>query len=185
MSFHDSDPDLYAAGDELRHGRKVLQDIAKLFPKMDVIESNHGSLAYRKAKWAGIPKEYLRHYEDILGIPGWKWHYDLRITLPNGQSGYFHHGKSANYLLASQRMAESFVQGHYHSKFGIQYWGTGEKLTWAMAVGCLINDKALAFEYNKTTMERPIIGCGMIIDSYPHLLPLVMKKGGRWIGRLT
>jgi hypothetical protein len=188
MSYHDTDPDSFSAGDELVKAREVVWQMEELFPKVDVIESNHGSLWYRKAKTHGIPREAIKTYEEIL-FPRrntkWKWHYDLEIKLPNGQPVYFHHGKSANYLLASNKFGMSFVQGHYHGRFGIQYWGTKERLNFAMQVGCLIDDDALAFEYNKTTMDRPIIGCGMIIDSQPKLIPLVKKRDGRWSGRLT
>ena len=185
MSFHDSDPDLHSAGDELEMAIEVIQDIRALYPKVDVIESNHGSLAYRKAKVAGIPKQMLRPYEEILGTKNWKWHFDLTLQLPNGQPVYFHHGRSANSLVASQHRGMPIVQGHYHEKFNIQYWGTTERLNWGMNVGCLVDDKALAFEYNNSNLKRPLIGCGMIIDSQPKLLPLVMNKNGRWNGRLT
>lgn len=188
MSYHDSDPDCFSAGDELVRAREIVWQMEELYPKVDVIESNHGSLWYRKAKTHGIPREAIKTYEEIL-FPkrktGWKWHYDLTLKLPNGQPCFFHHGKSANYLLASQKLGMSYVQGHYHSKFGIQHWGNSERLNFGMNVGCLIDDHALAFEYNKTTMDRPVIGCGIIIDSQPHLLPLVMKTNGRWNGRLT
>jgi hypothetical protein len=156
-----------------------------LFPNVQVIESNHGSLWYRKAKHHCIPREIIKSYEEILQTKKWTWHTDLTITLPNGQPVYFHHGKTANYLLGSQKLGQSYIQGHYHSKFGIQYWGNSERLNWAMNVGCLIDDDAIQFEYNKTTMERPVIGCGIILDSQPHLLPLIMKSNGRWNGRLT
>ena len=185
MSFHDSDPDLHSAGDELEKAREVIWEMEELYPKVDVIESNHGSLAYRKAKVAGIPKQMLRPYEEILGTKKWKWHFELTITLPNGQPCYFHHGRSANSLTASQARGMAIVQGHYHEKFNIQYWGTTERLNWGMNVGCLVDDKTLAFEYNNSNLKRPIIGCGMIIDSQPKLVPLVMHKNGRWNGRIN
>ncbi len=185
MSFHTTDPDCFSAGDELKKAREVIWQIEEIYPKVDVIESNHGSLWYRKAKHHGIPREILKSYEEILETSKWRWHYDLTLTLPNRQPVHFHHGKSANYLLAAQKMGMSFVQGHYHGKFGIQYWGNTERLNWSMNVGCLIDDDALAFEYNKTTMDRPIIGCGMIIDSQPRLMPMVLKTNGRWNGRLA
>ena len=53
-----------------------------------------------------------------------------------------------------------------------------------MMVGCLIDDKALAFEYNKTTVGRPIIGCGIIIEGQPMLIPMILDKKGRWIKEL-
>ena len=59
MSFHDSDPDLPSAGDELKLSLPVIKQLEKLFPKMDLMDSNHGSLVYRRALKHGIPKAYL------------------------------------------------------------------------------------------------------------------------------
>ena len=66
MSFHTTDQSLYSAGDELKKGRETLWELEKLFPRMTLMESNHGSMAYRKAKVAGIPKEMIRPYEHVL-----------------------------------------------------------------------------------------------------------------------
>jgi hypothetical protein len=188
MSFHDSSPELYSAGDELNKAREVIWEVEKLYPKVTVIESNHGSLAYRKAKVAGIPKEMLRSYEEIL-FPRrktqWKWKFDHTERLPNGQPCYFHHGRSANTRTYTVNMGMSAVQGHYHEKFEIVYWGNSERLNFGMTVGCLVNDESIAFEYNNSNLKRPVIGCGLIIDSQPKLLPLVMNKDGRWNRRLT
>ena len=185
MSYHDHSPDLFSAGDELIKAREVIWQIEDLFPKVDVLESNHGSLWYRKAKTHGIPREAIKTYEEILKTKQWKWHMELIVRLPNKQPCYFHHGRSANVLTASQHYGMSFVQGHYHEKYCIQYWGTSERLNWGMNVGCLVNDHALAFEYNNSNLKRPVIGCGMIIDSQPKLIPMVLKSNGRWNGRLT
>jgi len=53
MSFHDSDPDLPSAGDELVNSIKILKDVYKIFPQMDLVDSNHGSMVYRKGKHHG------------------------------------------------------------------------------------------------------------------------------------
>ena len=185
MSFHPSDASLYSAGDELKRARDVIWQLEELFPKMTLVESNHGSMAYRKAKVAGIPKEILRPYKEILDVKHWNWVPHLEMTLPNKQPCFFIHGLSANTrtLMTSKMM--SAVQGHYHEKFEIVYQGNGERLNFGMTVGCLIDDGSMAFHYNKVFAKRPIIGCGMILDSQPKLLPLVMKSNGRWNGRLT
>ena len=184
MSFHPSDQSLYSAGDELKKAREVIWEIEKLFPKVDVMESNHGSMAYRKAMISGIPKEMLRPYKKVLDVKYWNWHPDLVITLPNKQKCYFHHGKSANSLTFLKDTQMCCVQGHFHEKFNIHYHGTAEQLTWVIATGCLIDDHSMAFAYNNVNLKRPIIGCSMIIDSLPLLIPLVMNKNGRWNGRV-
>ena len=185
MSFHPSDQSLYSASEELKNGREILWKVEELFPKVDVLESNHGSLAYRKAKVEGIAKEWLRPYKSVLDLKHWTWHFELTITLPNKQPCYFHHGRSANTKTYTTNIGMSAVQGHYHEKFELIYWGNSERLNFGMTVGCLIDDKSVAFEYNNSNLKRPVIGCGMIIDSQARLMPMVLNRKGRWTGRLT
>ena len=54
-----------------------------------------------------------------------------------------------------------------------------------MQVGCLIDQKSLAFEYAKNFKTRFIVGTGLIIDSQPKLSPCVLNKEGKWIGKLV
>jgi len=185
MSFHDSDPDLPSAGDELMDAIEVLKGMYKLFPKMDLVDSNHGSMVYRKGKHCGIPRKYLRDYGDILEAPkAWKWHPTLTITLPNGQKLFMCHGMKKNGLQLAASMGCNVVQGHYHSEFNINYGSSPTQLYWSMQVGCLIHDDSLAFAYNKVTPSRPILGLGMVIDSQPSLIPMILDKKGRWVGTL-
>lgn len=182
LSYHDSDPDLPSAGDELKKSLPVIQELFKIFPTMDIIESNHGSLVWRKAKTFGIPKHYIKSYNDVLGVDGgWKWSFDLTVNLPNGQKCYVHHGKTSNVIQLSQQMGMCAVQGHFHESFKIDYWGNPTGLYWGMQCGCLIDDDALAFNYNNVNIKRPIIGTGLVIDSMPVLEPMIIKDG-RWIG---
>lgn len=186
MSFHDSDPDVFSAGYELKRARETIAEIEKIFPEVDLVDSNHGSLYYRKAKAHGIPKEAMVSYNDLLGVgEGWKWHMDLTLTMSDGKSVYFHHGKTSDALTLSQRQGMSAVQGHYHSRFKADYWSNTNGLYWGLQVGCLINDSSLAFSYNKNTTDRPIIGSAIIINGQPKLLPMVKLKGGRWDGKVA
>jgi len=181
MSFHDSDPDLPSAGDELKIAIKVLQRIYKLFPEVSLVDSNHGSMVYRKGKHHGIPRKYLRDYGEVLEAPsGWVWHNDLVISLPNRQKLYVCHGMSKNGLKLASSLGMCTVQGHYHSEFNINYGSSPSQLYWSMMSGCLIDDNALAFHYNKVTPARPIIGLGIIINGQPKLIPMVLDTNGRW-----
>lgn len=184
LSFHDSDPDLPSAGDELRRALPVVAELHKMFPVMDLLDSNHGSLVYRKAKTHGVPRHYIKSYQDVLEVgSGWKWHFDLTITLPNGQKVYFHHGKTSDVLRLSQQMGMCAVQGHYHNDFSVKYWGNPMGLFWGLQIGCLIDDDALAFSYNNVNVKRPVIGTAAIIDGLPHLIPMVLDESGRWQNR--
>jgi hypothetical protein len=173
MSFHDSDPDLDSAGKELEKAQVVISEVEKMFPVMDLIDSNHGSMVHRKAKHHGIPRHYIKGYNEVLGVgEGWQWHHDLTIELPDGRPVYFHHGKSAQGLRLSQTMGMSTVQGHYHEKFCTEYWANSLGLYFSMQVGCLIDDASLAFAYNNVNLKRPLIGTGLIIDGFPVLEPM-------------
>lgn len=170
LSFHSHDPDLSSAGDELRRALPEIQKLYKMFPEMDLLDSNHGSLVWRKAKEHGIPRHYIKSYNDVLGVgKGWKWHDDMTITLPDSQRIYLHHGKSADALKTSQAMSMSYVCGHYHNSFGVKYWANPNGLYWAMNSGCLIDDRSYAFAYNNVNLHRPIIGTSLIIDGVPIL----------------
>ena len=182
LSYHDSDPDLASAGDELVKALPIIAELYKLFPQMDILASNHGSLVWRKAKTHGIPRHYIKSYNEVLGVGnGWKWHDDLVIKLPNGNSCYLHHGKSTRGLTLSQQMGMCSVQGHFHFSFNVEYFGTPLSLNWAMQAGCLIDSKSYAFSYANVNIKRPIVGTGLIINSHPVLVPLLMDENGSWI----
>ena len=184
MSFHDSDPDLPSAGDELKLSIPVIQELEKMFPKMDLLDSNHGSLVFRRALKHGIPKAYLRDYNDFLEVgSGWKWHDDLVIDTPLGKV-YFCHGKSPDILKLAQSMGMSCVSGHYHSLMGVRWFGNSLGLYYGLQVGCMIDSKSLAFRYNKVQKARPIIGCSVIYNGLPIIEPFIKDKTGKWVGKL-
>jgi hypothetical protein len=181
LSFHDSDPDLMSAGDELAEAIEELQPIYKLFPKMDLVDSNHGSMAYRKGKHHGIPRKYLRDYGDVLNAPkGWKWSHELLINIPGGNQLMVVHGISKDVMKVVAQRGVCVVQGHYHSEFRIGYLGNPNHLLFGMNIGCSIDSKSLAFAYDKLNLARPVVGHGIIINGLPHLLPMVLNNKGRW-----
>jgi hypothetical protein len=181
MSFYDSDPDLLSAGDELKAAIAALQPLYKLFPVMDLLDSNHGSLAYRKSKAHGISRKYLREYGDVLKAPpGWVWHSDLLIDLPTGQKCYFHHGIHKDIMKVVTNRGLCVVQFHFHTEFRIGYSGTPAALLWGLQCGCLIDRKSMAFAYDNNNLGRPVIGCGIILEGQPKLLPMVLDSNGRW-----
>jgi hypothetical protein len=185
LSFHPSDPDLPSAGDELRRAIREAQPLYKLFPVADILDSNHDSLAFRKAKFHGIPVKYLTTYQKFFDTPKrWTWHNELIVKLPGGEECFFHHGISKNVAKVVRERGLCVVQGHYHTEFRIEYCGTPRHLLWGMNVGCSIDSKAMAFEYDKLNLARPVIGHGIIIDGQPKLLPMVLSGRHRWNGKV-
>ena len=156
ISMHDSNPDLFSAGHELQQARKYVKELESIFPKVTEVDSNHSSLVYRRALKHGMSKEFLRDYGEFLGTKKWKWTDDL-----------------------------SAVQGHYHTKFVISWWANPDNLFFGMNVGCLINQKSMAFAYAKNFKTRFILGCGIILNGISRLLPMVLNNKGDWIGKIV
>lgn len=185
LSYHDHDPDLPGAGDELFYNKVTLVPLFMLFPEVDVLHSNHGTLLDRKALTHGIPKAMLKTQKEILSAPkGWNWHFDILAKLPTGFDCYFHHSKGANVMMNAQRMGCSMVQGHHHESFNINFYSTPRGLHFGMNVGCLVDQNHAAFAYSKNNAKRFILGVGVILEGVPQLIPMVLGHNGRWVGKL-
>jgi len=184
MSFHDTDPDNPGAGDELDTAITSLKRLYRIFPDVDLVDSNHGSMAFRKAKVSGIPLKYLRSMKEVLEAPnGWNWHKDYTYEMNNGQDLFVTHGLKKNSLRLAEQYGCCVVQGHFHEDSSIQYSSSPRQLIWGCSAGCFIDDDKMAFEYNKTNLKRPILSCVVITNGIPQLIPMVIKDG-KWIGRV-
>jgi hypothetical protein len=184
LSYHESNPDLAAAGDELEQAITHLRPIYKLFPKCTVIESNHGSMVLRKAMTGGIPTKAIRSYNEVLEAPkGWAWKSDIIVETELGPI-YFCHGKSAAPGRLAAQYGMSTIQGHYHEKAQINYISTPERLMFDAHTGCLANDKSLALQYNKINPKRPIVSLIIVVNGIPSIVPMVLNKKYRWVGKL-
>lgn len=184
LSYHESNPDLDSAGIELQKAIKALKPIYKLFPQVTVVESNHGSMVLRKALTGGIPMKAIKGYNDVLEAPkGWKWVFDTIINTALGPI-YFCHGKTGTPGRLASQFGMSAIQGHFHERAQITYISTPEKLMFDAHTGCLANDKSLALGYNKINVKRPIVSLIVVLNGIPQIVPMQLKKGGRWTGKL-
>lgn len=183
FSFHNADPDLFSPGDELERAIIEMKNLYKLFPRADVLESNHGSLFTRKLKAFGLPLRILKSHNDIIGAPKqWKWHFDMHIKLPNGQMLYLHHGKTGRFTGLSKTMGCNSIQGHFHGRFGVDYWSNGRDVHFDAFSGCLIDAEEMAFEYGRNNLPQPILGSVIIKDSVAIPIPMRVDSKNRWVG---
>lgn len=184
INMHDHDPDGLSPGHELAELRRQLKPLMKMFPKMKICTSNHGSLPYRRAFKHGLPKELLKSYREILQAPkGWVWADEWEV-----EGIIFEHGDpytgAAGAISCAKANMQSTVIGHIHSFAGIQYFANSKHLIFGFNVGCLIDKDAYAFAYGKKYKSKPILGCGIITDGVPAFVPMKLNKKGRWIGKL-
>lgn len=185
LNFHGLDPDMASAGHELIEIRHYSGKLENIFPDMDLLESNHGLLPKRRAKAGGLPSAMLKSYNDIMDVGcGWRWHKSLDIKLPNGKWCHLAHNYESNALNVSKNLSRCFVQGHHHSKFELAFWSNGTSQLWGATIGCLIDDNSPAFNYNKRSSKRPLLGCLVIKNGHPILIEMLLNKAGRWVGWL-
>lgn len=184
ISFHDSDPDLMSAGEELTRALYHLEDWHKAFPKMYLLESNHGSLVFRKQKHHGLPVSVIKPLQEIYGTPKWTWHFDILLKTNYGEV-YGCHGKTSAYGRLAREQGCSAFQGHYHGKLEVTWHEFVEHRRFNMFVGCGIDWKSLAFKYGKANVPKPVLGCG-VIDEHGIGWGIKMKLNGRgrWAGSL-
>ena len=156
---------------------------------MDVCHSNHGSLVYRRAIKFGIPVESIKAYRDILFDDhegdGWQWMSRVPIQLPNGELLIAQHQSSGDILVNAAHERANIIEGHEHGTFETRYKKNSmHEVYWSTTSGCLVDEQSLAFAYGKLFPKKPMIGCTIVIDSEPHLIPMPMNEYDRYTGRL-
>jgi len=183
-SYHEIEYGTLSPKEEHEKAKERIQRLSNMFPVMNVIVGNHGSMSYRKAKTAGIPEDHLKSYNDMYDV-NWNWMDKDYFKVDKYGSCLLVHSMGANTLSNARNHSHHSIQGHHHGRFGIEFFGDTEVLRWSMTVGCLIDPHSPAFNYaSKTTLSRPIIGCGGIIDNEPRLFRMQLKSNGRWDGKV-
>lgn len=156
-SFHESDPDGWGGKDELELSISKLEPWHKEFPKAYVTQGNHDLIVMRKVFSGGIPKQWLRDYNDVLGTHGWDWQDQVEID-----GVLYCHGTGGQAKTKAKGNMQSTVCGHYHTHMYVE-WMVGTKFRiFAMQVGCGINHKTYAMAYGKW-FKKPAIACGVVL----------------------
>ena len=175
ISFHDHDADGMSPGDELKAARKVVALWAKAFPRVDCAVGNHDELARRQAVAAGLPGGYLRSFREVLGLPkGWRFAFTTTYRDRSGHPWQLTHGTGSSGHDAAFKVANSHristAQGHIHTAAGVKYHANNKDIIWGLQVGCGIDRKAYAFNYGRDFKDKPILGCGIVLEGGVVLL---------------
>lgn len=176
VSAYPKDPNHPDSWDkEIRRARKKVQRLVSIFPKLEILESNHDDRAYKKSRLSGIPREFLVPYSEVVGAPDtWKWHRELRITVDSTREKiFFAHTKTGGALICAKDKGCTSVLGHTHSKFGASAFKPSKgKLIWGVDAGCLVSDEGAPYSYNKQDRGRPVQGCVLFEGGIPMCIPL-------------
>lgn len=188
MSFHMSDPNLDSAGMELEKARVFMAKLHAMFPVMRLCHSNHGSMHFRKAHSHGIPVQYLRTYREVFFPQGggerWEWQHTHVLELPNGEQVAFKHQPAGAVLGDAAHERMNLVCGHLHGKLSIEYARNTHEQYWAAQGGCLVDEESRAFSYGKESKYKPALGCLVLIEGVPQIVPMQTNSDGRWVGKI-
>ena len=165
ISFHQKEVDALNAESEAEKAQEEMNKFYAAFPDVKVCVGNHSALPFRQATAAGIPKRFMKTYEEIWNAPkGWKWELQWEV-----QGVLFEHGTGSSGPNAAKNRAianrQSTVIGHCHSFGGVNYMASRNDMIFGMNVGCGIDNSAYSFRYGKQFPKKPTIGCGVILDS--------------------
>jgi hypothetical protein len=172
FSLYKKSPDGPGTAEEVRLARAAVRQLARLFPKLDLCESNHVLRPFKRACEAGLPADFLRSIREVLDAPeGWHWSPRLEID-----GALYIHGDGFSGPRSAATASESFrcnvVMGHVHSAGGVAWRSGHAGPLWGLNAGCLIDPDALPFDYAKHTRSRPVLGTGLVLDGVPHFIPL-------------
>jgi predicted phosphodiesterase len=182
LSFHEHNPNGDSPEAEAERAMKNLEKWYKTFPEVTVMVGNHSALPYRQATAAGIPNRYIRTYEEIWHAPkGWKWVMETEIDHVKYTHGTGCSGQNGA-INKAIRSRQSAVIGHIHSFGGVNYHASENDLIFGLNVGCGIDTRAYAFEYGKNFVNKPTLGCGIVIDGFTaYFIPMNLGKKYEWI----
>jgi len=175
VSRYDHDPDAMGGGDEYKAAMKFWKEVYREFPTAHSVTSNHVTRVAKKAVGAGIPSAYLKTVSEFMQAPpGWQWsdHYDYAgIRFEHGERGSGATGLR-NLVLAN---GLNTVIGHNHEHAGVTYVSNGDRTLWGLNSGCLVDIKSTGMAYGRLYRNKPVVGCGVIVEGVPHFQPMLKK----------
>lgn len=185
LSRFTRNPAGHSIGAEFGAARRQLDPLYKLIPEALVCWGNHDTRIYDRAEEAGIPADAIKPMSSILGCPeSWEWSDEHEVDGVVYQHGQNWSGAQAHIKAARENVCNTVI-GHIHAHAGIHYVGNRLHLFWGFNAGCLIDRQRYAFNYAKLNPARPIVGVGIVDGGVPRFVPMKLRKGGRWIGKLS
>ena len=80
LSYHENSTEALDVVREGELAQEQMNEWYKTFPNVKVCVGNHSALPFRKATSTGIPKRFLKTYEEIWEAPkGWEWRLQWEI----------------------------------------------------------------------------------------------------------
>ena len=156
-SYHETDADGMGGGQELELAIKRLERYYHRWPDAHVTVGNHDRIIMRKAQSGGVPKEWIKDYQEVLRTPNWKYVTDVEID-----GVLYIHGEAGTAKTKARADMRSTVQGHLHTQAYTEYFVGANSRVFGTQVGCGIDAKSYAMAYMKVG-KKPAIGCAVVL----------------------
>ena len=181
LSYHETSTEAFDVLREAEMAQEAMNKWYQTFPKVKVCVGNHSALPFRKATSIGIPKRFLKTYEEIWNAPkGWEWKLQWEID-----GVLYEHGTGSSGISGARNRAianrQSTVVGHSHSFGGVSYMASRNDIIFGMNVGCGIDTTSYAMAYGKQFPKKPTIGCGIVLDRGKVAIFIPMDLGSKLI----
>jgi UDP-2,3-diacylglucosamine pyrophosphatase LpxH len=157
---------------ELDISREKLRKWAKAFPELKIADSNHDSRIMKKAIGAELPSQVVRSFEEIFELPK-TWKIKDQFVICGPDILVCHGEEFPDSLQAAIAYGLNVVQGHHHSKFGVQYRASKMQQLWGAATGWLGDQESFAFAYGDKSKQKMILGSIVVVDGIPYPIPLI------------
>lgn len=173
ISYHEKDVSGMSAGTEFNLAKEKMKRWYYTFPNVRVCIGNHDALPFRKVFTAGLPKEWLKSYEELLEAPKtWKWDF-----VHQHEGVIYQHGTGLSGEMASVNAArenrQSTVIGHLHTVCNTRFLASYKDLIFGASVGCGIDHTKYAFAYGRENTRKPVLACCVVLDGKtPINLPM-------------
>jgi len=159
-SYHETDPDGMGGGDELDLAIRKISKWYKAFPDADITIGNHDLIVMRKAYSGGIPKKWIKSFNEVLETP--KWNFVDEVVIDNV---LYCHGIGGKALNKAQKNMQSTACGHYHIEAYVHWFVGKMQKIFAMQVGSGLDIKSYAAAYGKW-FPKPSISVGISIGGH-------------------
>jgi len=177
ISFHAHHPEMPGPKDEYELAFKCLQKWHKAFPKATVCLGNHDRRIVRLAESVNIPARFIRGYGEVWETKGWDWVDEIIIDDVLYEHGDGQGGSMYPAFNKTKGMGMSCVIGHHHSAGGVKWLVNPLRRTFGLDTGALVDDKAMAFAYNKKAIKRSVLSAAVVIDGFPQHYMMPCGRG--------
>lgn len=157
---------------ELDLCREKIRKWAKAFPELKIAESNHDSRIMKKAIDADLPSQVIKSLHDIFEMPN-SWQIKDQYVICGPDILVCHGEEYTDALQAAIAYGLNVVQGHHHSKFGVQYRASKMQQLWGAATGWLGDWESFAFAYGLKSKHKMILGSIVVVNGIAFPVPLI------------